>query len=138
MGTQPNTKYKHLTEYFLQGFKSKIMAKLAIFFVALFVAAVAAETNNLLASFKSLENVKRAALNEQKKDADSIKPLMMMLDTDHDGMLNVDELKALMAMSGAPPSQMGMLLNMLMGFDKDNNKKLDINEMVAAGAVLGF
>ena len=61
----------------------------------------------------------------EKKSAGNIEPLMMMLDMDHDGMLNVSELKALLEMSGAPPSQADMLLGMLMGFDADKNQKLD-------------
>ena len=51
---------------------------------------------------------------------------MLLLDQDNDKMLNIDELKVLLSMGGAPANQLDQYASVLMMFDLDKNGKLDL------------
>ena len=58
---------------------------------------------------------------------------MLVLDQDHDGMLNADELKVLLSIGGAPADQLDQYVSILMMFDTDKNGKLDIKGKQSLG-----
>ena len=51
---------------------------------------------------------------------------MLLLDQDHDGMLNADELKVLLSLGGAPADELDEYVPIIMMYDADKNGKLDI------------
>ena len=51
---------------------------------------------------------------------------MLVVDLDHDNMLDVDELKMLMSLAGTPADQLDQLVAVMMNFDADKNGKLDM------------
>ena len=52
--------------------------------------------------------------------------LMFLVDQDNDGMLNVDELKMLLTISGAPADELDQYASIIMTLDLDKNGKLDL------------
>ena len=70
--------------------------------------------------------LKLRAVNEQKKNVDDMELLLLALDQNKDNMLDVDELKVLLSMGGAPANQLDQYASVLMIFDMDKNGKLDL------------
>lgn len=58
---------------------------------------------------------------------DDLKLAMAYLDENHDGFLDAGELKILMEHGGVPADLLDEYVEVLMIFDEDNNRMLDIN-----------